>query len=72
MSTGYDKPEADDAPEDSGYHTYEVTRQTIASHDPKPVAVIKRDKLAFGYIPCDSEEEFEWIKARMTGNRPRS
>jgi len=72
VSTGYDKPEEDRAPEDSGYHTYEVRRQTIATHDPKPVAVIMRDKRAFGYIPCDSEEEFEWIKERMTGTRPQS
>lgn len=72
MSTGYDKPEVDRAPEDSGYDTYTVNRQTIASHDPKPVAVIMRNQLAFGYIPCDSEEEFEWIKDRMTGSRPRS
>lgn len=72
MSTGYDKPEDDKAPEDSGYDLYKVTKQVIASHDPRPCAVILRNEVAFGYIPCDSEEEFEWIKERMTGSRPRS
>lgn len=70
--TGYDSPDDDRAPEGSGDVRYAVSRQTIASHDPRPCAVIMRDGLAFGYIPCDSEEEYEWLKARLSGTRPRS
>jgi hypothetical protein len=69
--TGYSSPEADHSPEGRGDDVYKVTKQTIASHDPRPCAVILRNGTAFGYIPCDSEEEFEWLKARLTGTRPR-
>lgn len=70
--TGYDSPVGEDLSEDAGDFTYTVSRQTIASHDPRPCAVILRDGLAFGYIPCDSEEEFEWLRTRLSGTRPRS
>jgi len=70
--TGYSSPEDDRAPEGRGDFVYSVSRQTIASHDPRPCAVILRDGISFGYIPCDSEEEFEWLKDRLSGTRPRS
>jgi len=70
--TGYSSPEDDGHEEGRGDDRYRVTKQTIASHDPRPCAVILRNDISFGYIPCDSEEEFEWIKARLTGTRPRS
>ena len=70
--SGYSSPEGDETSEDRGDFTYRVTRQTIASHDPRPCAVILRNNVAFGYIPCDSEEEFEWIRKCLTGTRPQS
>jgi len=70
--TGYSSPEDDRAPEGRGDFVYSVLRRVVASHDPRPCAVLIKDGKSIGVIPCDDEEEYEWLKARLSGTRPRS
>lgn len=69
--SGYSGPADDQEPEDQGDDRYTVVMQRISVHDGVCAVVLKNGR-SIGYLPCTSEEEFEWIRGRLTGTRQKS
>lgn len=70
--TGYNSPDgSEQSPEDQGDDQYTVSLKTVADLGGL-YAVISKNGLSIAYIPCTSQEEFEWIRDRLSGTRRKS